>query len=74
MFLNKYKFKLSITAYFMLLLYTFYLTNLYFDSTRGPDYELYSNYLNYFFSGTNFTGLDQGIFYYFSVSFVFWFV
>jgi len=71
MFLNKYKFKLSITAYFMLLVYTFYLTNLYFDSTRGPDYELYSNYFNYFFSGTNFTGLDQGIFYYFTVSFVF---
>ena len=70
MFRIKSQHKFFSIGYILILVHTFYLTNIFYDSTRGPDYELYSSYISYFFSDNNNTDLDQGIFYYFSVSFI----
>ena len=70
MFRIKSENKFFSIGYILILVHTFYLTNIFYDSTRGPDYELYSSYISYFFSDNNNTDLDQGIFYYFSVSFI----
>ena len=49
-------------------LYIFVFTNLFFNSTFGADYERYINYLEYFFTANNNTGLDQGSLYFFLIS------
>lgn len=51
-------------------IYIFIITNLFYTSTFGADYERYINYLEYFISGRESTGLDQGSLYFYLVSIV----
>jgi len=57
-----------ITSFVIGNLYIFIFTNLFFNSTFGADYERYINYLEYFFTANNNTGLDQGSLYFFLIS------
>lgn len=45
------------------------IISLFYDSTQGSDYEKYSNYLNYFLYESESTYLEQGLIYYYIISF-----
>lgn len=67
--INQENKKLFLIATFVISnLYIFIITNLFYFSTLGADYERYINYFEYFFTESNKTGLDQGLLYFFLVS------
>ena len=45
------------------------IISLFYDSTQGSDYEKYSNYLNYFLYESESTYLEQGLIYFYIISF-----
>ena len=73
--LNKFKFLyfLKENSYFLLFvfstIFTYSLSNLFYLSTRSPDFERYSKYLDYFNGDVLYTDLEQGLIYYFIVHF-----
>lgn len=73
--LNKFKFLyfLKENAYFLLFvlstIFTYSFSNLFYLSTRSPDFERYSKYLDYFNGDEYYTDLEQGLIYYFIVHF-----
>ena len=62
---NKLKDSLFIVLFFISTLYTFSLGNLYYLTTKGPDYNFYKPYFDYFLINQNTTGIEQGLLYYF---------
>tara|TARA_B100000579_G_scaffold28571_1_gene20071 strand:+ start:1566 stop:3209 length:1644 start_codon:yes stop_codon:yes gene_type:complete len=62
---NKLKDSLFIVLFFISTLYTFSLGNLYYLTTKGPDYNFYKPYFDYFLTNQNTTGIEQGLLYYF---------
>ena len=62
---NKLKDSLFIALFFISTLYTFSLGNLYYLTTKGPDYNFYKPYFDYFLTNQNTTGIEQGLLYYF---------
>ena len=51
-------------------LYLYSKFNLLFDATQSPDFNMYSQYILYFFGLTDQTNLDNGSLYYYLVSIV----
>ena len=75
MFLSKIKnqeflFKINTLFFLVLVFYTFSITNLFFYSTYGADYQKYISYLEYFYGLTQSTGSEQGPLYFALVSLV----
>lgn len=73
MFLSKIKsqeflFKINTLFFLILVFYTFSITNLFFFSTYGADYQKYISYLEYFYGLTQNTGSEQGPLYFSLVS------
>ena len=62
---NKLKDSFFIVLFFISTLYTFSLGNLYYLTTKGPDYNFYKPYFDYFLINQNTTGIEQGLLYYF---------
>lgn len=63
-----FKERFLLTALIVSNVYIFIITNLFYTSTFGADYERYVNYLEYFITGRESTGLDQGSLYFYLVS------
>ena len=63
-----FKERFLFTALIVCNVYIFIITNLFYTSTFGADYERYINYLEYFLTGRESTGLDQGSLYFYLVS------
>ena len=63
-----FKERFLFTALIVCNIYIFIITNLFYTSTFGADYERYINYLEYFLTGRESTGLDQGSLYFYLVS------
>ena len=63
-----FKERFLFTALIVCNVYIFIITNLFYTSTFGADYERYINYLEYFLTGRENTGLDQGSLYFYLVS------
>ena len=51
--------------FFLTTIYTFLVGQLYYLTTKGPDYDFYEPYFNYFFGKLPSTGVEQGLLYYF---------
>ena len=51
--------------FFLTTIYTFLVGQLYYLTTKGPDYAFYEPYFNYFFGKLPSTGVEQGLLYYF---------
>ena len=51
--------------FFLTTIYTFLVGQLYYLTTKGPDYGFYEPYFNYFFGKLTSTGVEQGLLYYF---------
>ena len=62
---KKLKDSFFIILFFVSTLYTFSLGNLYYLTTKGPDYNFYKPYFDYFLTNQNTTGIEQGLLYYF---------
>ena len=62
---KKLKDSFFIILFFVSTLYTFSLGNLYYLTTKGPDYNFYKPYFDYFLINQNTTGIEQGLLYYF---------
>jgi hypothetical protein len=65
---ENFKERLLLTALIFNNVYIFIITNLFYTSTFGADYERYVNYLEYFITGRESTDLDQGSLYFYLVS------
>ena len=65
---KKLKDSFFIILFFVSTLYTFSLGNLYYLTTKGPDYNFYKPYFDYFLKDQNSTGIEQGLLYYFTNS------
>ena len=65
---KKLKDSFFIILFFISTLYTFSLGNLYYLTTKGPDYNFYKPYFDYFLREQNSTGIEQGLLYYFTNS------
>ena len=65
---KKIKDSFFIILFFVSTLYTFSLGNLYYLTTKGPDYNFYKPYFDYFLKDQNSTGIEQGLLYYFTNS------
>lgn len=46
-------------------LYSLSISQLYYLTSKGPDYDFYRPYFDYFFGSINQTGVEQGLIYYF---------
>ena len=51
-------------------LYSFSISQLYYLTSKGPDYDFYKPYFDYFFGSINETGVEQGLIYYFLHAFI----
>ena len=65
---KNFKERFLLTALIFNNVYIFIITNLFYTSTFGADYERYVNYLEYFITGRESTDLDQGSLYFYLVS------
>tara|TARA_B100002019_G_scaffold240051_1_gene215624 strand:+ start:232 stop:1965 length:1734 start_codon:yes stop_codon:yes gene_type:complete len=67
---QEFLFKLNTLFFLVLVFYTFSVTNLFFYSTYGADYQKYISYLEYFYGLTQSTGSEQGPLYFSLVSLI----
>lgn len=51
--------------FFTTTIYTLLIGQLYYLTTKGPDYSFYRPYFEYFFGNISSTGVEQGLLYYF---------
>ena len=56
------------TLFFITLIFSHSVVNLYYDSSSGQDFDKYNRYLKYFNGDLNSTNLEQNPIYYFYVS------
>tara|TARA_B100000886_G_scaffold232373_1_gene162333 strand:+ start:542 stop:2182 length:1641 start_codon:yes stop_codon:yes gene_type:complete len=59
--------------YYLIFLSSLYISfaygNLYYSTTLGPDFDYYSGYLDYFYGTKDTTNLEQGLIYFYLISF-----
>lgn len=69
-----YKFIFLLLIFIISTLYTFAINNLNYNSTKAPDYMFYKDYIHYFFGEFHITGREQGLIYFFIISFILKFI
>ena len=66
---NKKKLNIFFSIIFLVTLYfSLAVGNLFYDSTQSPDFGKYKNYISFYSSELEYTGLEQGNLYFFIVS------